>query len=159
MLALEKETMKTMALKTKDLMLKDLSGKVEYDHGKMILAQRQMFMITTVIVLIIEILLIGWKLGSYFWKLSFDDAIKSQCTDHWHFKDSSITELLTCFMISMPIQQFISCFYVIPLEHGFFSERNHGSFAGGEGDDKKTDEEDGVLGEKRKLLNTSKPPD
>lgn len=57
--------------------MKDHTGKIEYDHGKMILAQRQMFMITTIIVLIIEVLLIGWKLGSYFWKFSFDDAIVS----------------------------------------------------------------------------------
>ena len=38
MLALEKETLKTMALKTKDLLIKDLTGKIEYDHGRMILA-------------------------------------------------------------------------------------------------------------------------
>ena len=28
-----------------------------------------------------------------------------------------------CFMISMPIQQFTSCFYVIPMEHHFFDQK------------------------------------
>jgi hypothetical protein len=30
--------------------------------------------------------------------------------------------LLMCFIISMPIQQFTSCFYVIPNEHKFFEQ-------------------------------------
>lgn len=43
---------------TKRLCFKEYEG--EYDHQNMILAQRQMFMITTIINLIIQILLLGW---------------------------------------------------------------------------------------------------
>ena len=55
-------------------------------------------------------------------KVEFDDSVVAQCTGDWYFKDSSVTMLLTCFMISMPIQQFTSCFYVIPNEHKFFEQ-------------------------------------
>ncbi len=30
-------------------------------------------------------------------------------------RDSSITQMLTCVELSLPIQQFISCFYTLPL--------------------------------------------
>jgi hypothetical protein len=39
MLALEKESLKSLGLKAFDLM-KDHTGKIEYDHGRMVLAQR-----------------------------------------------------------------------------------------------------------------------
>ena len=39
MLKLENESLKSLGLKAFDLM-KDHTGKIEYDHGKMILAQR-----------------------------------------------------------------------------------------------------------------------
>ena len=103
MLALHEETSKTMAVKTKNLLLKDVTGEAEYDSAKMVLAQRQMFMITTIMVFFVEITLICWRVGSYFYKLEFDEAVKSHCTDHWHFKDSSITLLLSCSMVAMPI--------------------------------------------------------
>ena len=79
-----------------------------------------MYMVTTVLNLIIQILLLGWKLISYIQKYEFDTSVIAQCTDDWYFQDSSVTMLLACFMISMPIQQFTSCFYVIPMEHKFF---------------------------------------
>lgn len=79
-------------------------------------------MITTGLNLLIQVALIGWKVISFVQKFEFDDSVKAQCTDDWYFKDSSITMLLTCFMISMPIQQFTSCFYVIPMEHKFFEQ-------------------------------------
>ena len=75
-------------------------------------------------VLILEVLLIFWKTISHIFKFDFDDAVISVCIDDWHFKDNNVTYLLTCFMVSMPIQQFTSCFYVIPKEHGFF-KHNH----------------------------------
>lgn len=94
----------------------------------MLLAQRQMYMILTIMVLILEFLLIFWKILSDLVKFDFDDAFMSECIDEWHYKDSNVTYLLTCFMISMPIQQFTSCFYVIPSEHGFFKhDHNEGS--------------------------------
>ena len=79
-------------------------------------------MITTALNLVIQVLLISWKMISYVKKFEFDESVKSQCTGDWFFKDSSITMLLTCFMISMPIQQFTSCFYVIPNEHKYFEQ-------------------------------------
>tara|TARA_B110001450_G_C17611455_1_gene477465 strand:+ start:738 stop:1034 length:297 start_codon:yes stop_codon:yes gene_type:complete len=81
-----------------------------------------MYMITTGLNLAIQILLISWKIISFVKKFEFDDSVVATCHDNWHFKDSSITMLLMCFMISMPIQQFTSCFYVIPNEHKFFEQ-------------------------------------
>ena len=79
-------------------------------------------MLTTFGNVIIQVLLLSWKIFSYVKKVEFDDSVKAQCTGDWYFKDSSVTMLLTCFMISMPIQQFTSCFYVIPNEHKFFEQ-------------------------------------
>ena len=109
-----------MITMSKTLSLKEFEG--EYNHQGMILAQRQMYMLTTAGNLVIQFLLIGWKVFSFVAKLEFDESVMSHCTDDWYFKDSSITMLLTCFMISMPIQQFLSCFYVIPMEHKFFEQ-------------------------------------
>lgn len=81
-----------------------------------------MYFITTLLNLAIQVLLVSWKTFSYVYSLEFDDSVKSQCTDSWYFQDSSVTMLLTCFMVSMPIQQFTSCFYVIPMEHKFFEQ-------------------------------------
>ena len=90
-------------------------------------------------VLILEVLLCAWKLASDIFKFDFDEAVISRCIDEWHFKDNSVTYLLTCFMISMPIQQFTSCFYVIPKEHGFF---NHDHNLGSKSLESKDDIED-----------------
>jgi len=79
-----------------------------------------MYMILTLMVLFLEILLVLWKIIVDIYMGQFDAAFESECIDEWHYKDSNVTYLLTCFMISMPIQQFTSCFYVIPQEHGFF---------------------------------------
>ena len=35
-------------------------------------------------------------------------------------KDSTISQFLMVILLSLPIQQFISCFYVIPDQYGFF---------------------------------------
>jgi hypothetical protein len=40
--------------------------------------------------------------------------------DGSYLLDSHLTELLVIFELSLPIQQFISCFYTIPLQYGFF---------------------------------------
>jgi hypothetical protein len=60
-------------------------------------------MLTTALNLVIQILLVAWKTWSFVAKLEFDDSVKAQCTGDWYFKDSSVTMLLVCFMISMPI--------------------------------------------------------
>jgi len=120
LLKLKDTPWKDLILTAKNLSLKEFSG--EFNQEEMVLAQRQMYMITTGLNLVIQILLIGWKVISFVKKFEFDDSVKSQCTGEWYFKDSSITMLLMCFMISMPIQQFTSCFYVIPNEHKFFEQ-------------------------------------
>jgi len=40
-------------------------------------------------------------------------------------KDSFITQMLNCIAFSLPLQQFISCFYVIPNQYGLFTEGKH----------------------------------
>lgn len=37
------------------------------------------------------------------------------------FKDTSISQLLTLIELSIPIQQFISCFYSLPNQHLYFN--------------------------------------
>ena len=118
LLHVNQETYGSLWETTKKLSFHEFEG--EYDHKQMVLAQRQMFMITTVINLVIQVLLITWQVLTSVLGFQFDDSVKSQCKDNWHFQDSNVSMLLTCFMISMPIQQFTSCFYVIPMEHGFF---------------------------------------
>lgn len=51
LLAIKKETWRTMYDKTKQLSIHEFEG--EYDHGNMVLAQKQMYMITSIINLII----------------------------------------------------------------------------------------------------------
>lgn len=36
-------------------------------------------------------------------------------------KDSFVTQMLNCVAFSLPLQQFISCFYVIPQQYNMFS--------------------------------------
>jgi hypothetical protein len=81
-----------------------------------------MYLITSILNLIIQILLIVYQLLTSVLGFNIDDAVKNQCVDSWHFKDSNVSALLNCFMISMPIQQFTSCFYIIPMEHKFFDQ-------------------------------------
>ena len=42
----------------------------------------------------------------------------------WYKADSSITQLFACSILACPIQQFISCFYVIPERYGFFEVKD-----------------------------------
>ena len=60
---------------------------------------------------------------------SFDDPIHilhGKCIisdnekDSWWRKDSYVTQMLNCVLLSLPLQQFISCYYTIPMQHGFF---------------------------------------
>jgi len=39
----------------------------------------------------------------------------------YKMKDSSVSQFLMCLLISLPIQQFISCFYTIPDQYDFFA--------------------------------------
>ena len=36
-------------------------------------------------------------------------------------KDSAVSQFLMCILMSLPIQQFISCFYVLPDQYNFFN--------------------------------------
>ena len=75
MLNLKDTPWKDLLKITKNLSLKEYEG--EFNHDEMILAQRQMYMITTGLNLIIQILLIGWKIISYVKKFEFDDSVKA----------------------------------------------------------------------------------
>ena len=41
-------------------------------------------------------------------------------TFSFYYKDSMVTCFLICFSMQFPIQQFVSCFYTVPLQYGFF---------------------------------------
>ena len=62
-----------MITMSKTLSLKEFEG--EYNHQGMILAQRQMYMLTTAGNLVIQSLLIGWKVFSFVAKLEFDESV------------------------------------------------------------------------------------
>lgn len=53
---------------------------------------------------------------------SWSDLLESDCVmGGWGMRDSTIHLLLTNVIISLPIWQFIECFYTIPLENGYFN--------------------------------------
>ena len=71
-------------------------------------------------------------LGLWAWDEVSDShmLIKGKCVfDHPHdanaysfyTKDSFVTQMLNCVAFSLPLQQFISCFYVIPQQYNMFS--------------------------------------
>jgi len=88
----------------------------------MVRKQKKNFMISNVCCLISQILLIGTSLLGIYLHDGWSDLLESDCiNDGWGMRDSTCHLLLTNIMISLPIWQFIECFYSIPLEHGFFN--------------------------------------
>ena len=101
MINLVSQSKTAMWARFKELCFSEYEG--EYDHKMMVLAQREMFMITTIINMIIQIILIGYQMLSFVLVFGFDDAVVNECKDPWHFQDSAVSMTLNCFMISMPI--------------------------------------------------------
>ena len=75
LLHLKQESKGTLWATFKQLCLHEFSG--DYDHYNMILAQRQMFMITTFFNMILQVLLIGYQIFSFVFTFAFDDSVKN----------------------------------------------------------------------------------
>jgi hypothetical protein len=89
----------------------------------MVKKQKMNFMFSTIACLIAQLLLIGTSVLGLYLHDGWSKLLESDCiNDGWGMRDSTIHLLLTNVMISLPIWQFIECFYSIPLEHGFFNE-------------------------------------
>ena len=94
-----------------------------FNQAGMVRMQKKNFMISTVCCLLSQLLLIGTSVLGLYLHNGWSDLLESDCiNDGWGMRDSTIHLLLTNVMISLPIWQFIECFYSIPLEHGFFND-------------------------------------
>lgn len=94
-----------------------------FNKVAMVRKQKKNFMFSTIACLLAQVLLIGTSLLGLYLHDGWSDLLESDCiNDGWGMRDSTIHLLLTNVMISLPIWQFIECFYSIPLEHGYFNE-------------------------------------
>ena len=91
----------------------------------MVRKQKANFMLNTIICLIAQISIVAFSILGLVLTEEYDAAFRGACHGSgWEFKDSGIILILTNVLICAPIWQFISCFYEIPLEFGYFNPEN-----------------------------------
>jgi hypothetical protein len=96
---------------------------------EMVKKQKTNFMLNTIACLISQIALVLYSMVSMIITDEFDATFRGACYDGgWTFKDSGVILILTNILISLPIWQFIECFYSIPCEFGYFDTDNEDDF-------------------------------
>lgn len=124
-----------MYVNTKQLALDD--KKKEFDEDAMREDQLKMYVLLQIAILFFEIIIPIQALVFFAWdELEDKHAIaKGKCVLNTtqegqlslFVKDSFVTQSLHCVAFSLPLQQFISCFYTIPIQYDMFKSDSKGS--------------------------------